>query len=66
MKCLLGTKSAGGDSPGPTLKPPVSERYHSKLPKDDFRIKYSEALDLIMVSIHTRVAQPSFMAFSRI
>ena len=41
-----------------------SEGYHSNLPKDDFRVKYFEALDLIMVSIRTRFDQPSFIAFS--
>ena len=36
------------------------------LPKDDFRVKYFEALDLIMASIRTRIDQPNFIAFSLI
>ena len=43
-----------------------SERHHSNLPKDDFTVKYMEALDLIMASIRTRFNQPSFIAFSLI
>ena len=42
-----------------------SERHHSNIPKDDFRVKYFEALDLIMTFKHTRFDQPSFIAFSR-
>ena len=43
-----------------------SEGHHSYLRKDDFRVKYFEALDLIMSTIRTRFDQPSFIAFSLI
>ena len=32
---------------------------HSNLPKDDFRVRYFTALDLIMASISTRFDQPN-------
>ena len=35
------------------------------LPKNDFRVKYLEALDMIMTS-RTRFALPSFIAFSNL
>ena len=34
---------------------------HSNLPKDDFRVTDSKALNLIMVPTRTRFSQPSFM-----
>ena len=41
-----------------------SAGHHSNLPPDNFRVKYFEALDLIMPDIRTRFDQPSFIAFS--
>ena len=41
-----------------------AEAYHSISPKDEFRVKYFEALDLITASIKSRFTQPSFKAFS--
>ena len=43
-----------------------SEEHRWNLPNDDFRVKYFEALDLIMSSIRTRFDQPDFIAFSLI
>lgn len=33
------------------------------LQKDDFRVKYFKAVDLIMTPTHTTLGQPSFTAF---
>ena len=41
----------------------LREGHHSNFPKDDFRVKYFEALDLVMAPIRTRFDQPSFIAF---
>ena len=43
-----------------------SEGHHSNLSKDDFRVKYFEALDLITAPVRTRFDQPSFKEFSLI
>ena len=42
------------------------QRHHSNLPKDDFRVKYFEALNLIIASMRTRFDQPRLIAFSLI
>lgn len=44
----------------------ASEGQNMNLPKDDFREKYFEALDLIMAPMHTRLDQTSFTEFSYI
>lgn len=44
-------------------KSSLREGHHSNFPKDDFRVKYFEALDLVMAPIRTRFDQPSFIAF---
>ena len=36
---------------------------HSNLPKDDFRVADSKALNLIMAPTRTRFSQPSFKGF---
>lgn len=43
-----------------------SEWHHSNLPKDDFRVEYFKALDLLMAFIRTRFSPSSFIAFSLI
>ena len=47
-------------------QPIESEGHHSNLPKNDFRVKYFEALDLITGSICSRFDQASFIAFSNL
>ena len=43
-----------------------SEGHCSNSTKDDFRVKYFEALDLIMASLRTRFDQPRFIALSNL
>ena len=54
-KLLTGYFQVDGHSSNAVSHHPVS-------PKEDFRVKYFEALDLLIVSIKTRFDQPSFKA----